>query len=109
MSKRTFFLTSIVLAFDALVLHCIAREKIMLGSHLKAVRLQAAVNDQTNYSSDTEAERLFRDGRTLSRIGFASTITSAACVFVAIARRETGPYSVPLLLLVLDLGAQMLL
>ncbi len=107
MNKRTFFLTSIVLAFVALVLHSIAREKIMHGSHLKAVRLQAVGNDQTNFSTDTEAERLFRNGRTLNRIGFASTIKSAACVFVAIARRETGPYSVPLLLLVLDLGTQM--
>jgi hypothetical protein len=109
MNKRTVFLTSIALAFVALVIHSVARERLDAGSKLKAKQLEVAVKQQTPYTPDSEASRLFSTGRTLNHIGMAFTISAAICVFVAIARRERGWYSVPLLLLVFDLGVQMLL
>jgi hypothetical protein len=109
MSKRTFFITSIALALIALVLHSVASDKLERGSHLKAKQLEIAVTQQTHYTADPEADRLFRSGHILSRIGMAFTISSAACVFVAIARRESGWYSVPLLLLFFDFAVQFLL
>ena len=109
MNKRTIFLASVLFAFVALVIHSVAREKLDAGSKLKAKQFEVTVVQQTHYTADPEASRLFSTGRTLNRIGMAFTISAAICVFVAIARREPGWYSVPLLLLVFDLGVQMLL
>src|ERR1017187_9192199 len=109
MNNRTIFLASVVLAFVALVIHSVAREKFDTGSKLKAKQLEVAVKQQTHYTPAPEASRLFSTGRTLNRVGTGFTITAAICVFVAIARREPGWYSVPLLLLLFDLGVQMLL
>ena len=109
MNKRTIFLTSVAFAFVALLIHSVAREKLDAGSKLKARQLEAAVKQQTPYIPDPEASRLFRTGRTLNHVGMAFTVSAAICVFMAIVRREPGWYSVPLLLLVFDLGVQMLL
>jgi hypothetical protein len=109
MNKRTIFLASVAFAFIALVIHSVAREKFDAGSKLKAKQLEAAVMQQTHYIPDPEVSRLCSTGRTLNHVGMAFTISAAICLFVAIARREPGWYSVPLLLLVFDLGVQMLL
>ncbi len=109
MNKRTFFLASVVFALVAFVIFSVAHDKIDTGSKIKAKQIEVAFTQQTNYIPDPEADRLFRAGRTLNHFGVAFTISAAICVFVAIARREPGWYSVPLLLLVFDLGVYMLL
>ena len=102
MNKRTIFLASVLLAFVALAFHSVAREKLDAGSKLKAKQLEVAVKQHTHYAPDPQASRLFSAGRTLNHVGMAFTISAAICVFVAVARREPGWYSVPLLLLVSD-------
>jgi hypothetical protein len=109
MNTRTFFLVSVILALVALVIHSVAHDKLDAGSKLKAKQLEVAVKQQTHYTPDPEASRLFSTGRALNHVGMAFTISAAICVFVAIVRREPGWYSVPFLLLVFDLGVQMLL
>jgi hypothetical protein len=109
MNKRTFFLASVLLAFVALVIHSVARDKLDAGSKIKAKQLEVAVKQHTHYTPNPEASSLFSTGRTLNHVGTAFTISAAICVFVAIARREPGWYSIPLLLLVFDLCVQMFL
>lgn len=109
MNKRAFFLASVVFAFVALVIHSVARDKLVAGSELKYKQLELAIKQQTHYTPNPEASRLFRTGRTLNSVGMASTILAVICVFAAIARREPGWYSVPLLLLFFDLFVLMLL
>ena len=109
MNKRTFFLVSVSLALAALVLHSVAHDRLDAGSELKAKQIEAAFKQQTPYIPDPEASRLFSTGRTLNYVGTVFTVLAAICVFAAIARRERGWYSVPLTLLVFDLGVQMIL
>jgi hypothetical protein len=109
MKKRIIFLASVVLAFVALVIHSVARDKLDAGSKLKAKQLEVAVKQHTHYTPDPEASRLFSTGRTLNHVGMVFTISAAICVFVAMARREPGWYSIPLMLLLCDLVVQMLL
>jgi hypothetical protein len=109
MNKRVIFLASVILAFVALVILSVAQDKLDAGSKIKAKQLEVAVMQHTVYTPDPEASRLFRAGRMLIHVGMAFTISAAICVLVGIARREPGWYSVPLLLLVLDLGVLMLL
>jgi hypothetical protein len=109
MNKRAIFLASVMLAFVALMIHAIARDKLDAGSKIMAKRLEVTVMQHTAYTPDPEVSRLFCVGRMLNHVGTAFTISAAICAFVGIARREPGWYSVPLLLLVIDLGVQMLL
>jgi hypothetical protein len=109
MSKRTFFLASVLLAFVAFAVHGVGREQLVASSHRKAKRLETAVTQHIDYTPDPEAVRLDTSGRALNKVGLLFTFSSLACVIVAIIRRESGWYSIPIMLLLADVTVQMLL
>lgn len=103
----TFFPASIALGIIALVIHSIATDEIAKGSRLKAQRISLAVSQHTAYTPDPEAQQLFHSARILIPVGTAFIVSCALCVFVAMARRESGWYSIPLLLIFFDFALQM--
>ncbi len=109
MSKRTFFLASVLLALVAFAMHGVGRERLVASSHLKAKRIETSVTQHTNYTPDQEAVRLSASGRTLNKVGLLFTFSSLACVIVALIRREPGWYSIPMMMLLADVTVQMLL
>lgn len=109
MKKRISFLISILLGVIAFVLHSLARDEIMRGQHLKAARIEAVAKQQISYTPDPEAVRLSSSGRILSKVGHIFTFSSLACLVVALIRRESGWYSIPIMLLLSDVVVQLLL
>src|SRR3954470_12378650 len=109
MSERTFFLASVLLAFVAFAVHGVGREQLVASSHRKAKRRETALTQHIAYTPDPEAVRLATSGRALNKVGLLFTFSSLACVIVAIIRRESGWYAIPIMLLLADVTVQMLL
>jgi hypothetical protein len=109
MRKRAFFLTSVVLAIIALIIHLAGRDQSVKGSEHMAQSISAAVKQNIKAVSDPMAADYRNEGRILDRIGIVFTFSSVICLLAATYRRESGWYSIPILLLFFDLMAQMLL
>ena len=109
MKKHIFFLVAILLGVIALGIHSIARNQIMSAQHFKAEGIAAAVRQHVSYIPDPEAVRLSGSGYTLNTVGFFFTVCCLIFLVVALVRRESGWYSIPILLLISDIFVLMLL
>ena len=109
MKKHTFFLVAILLGVIALGIHSVARHQIMSAQDLKAEGIAAAVQQHFRYVPDPEAVSLSGSGHTLNAVGLIFTFCCLVFLVVALVRRESGWYSIPIMLLLSDILVQMLL
>lgn len=109
MKNRTFFLSSILMGVIAIGFHSVARDHILRGQLLKSKRIDAAFIQNMNYLSDLEANRLSGSGHILNTVGLIFTFSCLALLIRAFVRREPGWYSIPIMLLLLDIYLQVLL
>ena len=107
--RRTFFLPSILLVLVALGFHSAARDQILQGSRRRAQSIEAAIKQQIRAAPDVEAARLSNNVHALNKIGLVFAFSCVVCLAVAFVRRESGWYSIPIMLLFADLMVQMLL
>jgi len=77
--------------------------------HREAANISQAVKEQAPYAKDPVAVQESHMWNVLTGAAVVLTVLSAVCVATAAIRREPGWYSIPLLLLVLDIGVFMLL
>ncbi len=77
--------------------------------HRSAQGIQAASQQHVQYAPDAETVRLRNTEHILNNVGLVFMFSSLACMVVALIRRESGWYSIPIMLLMFDLMTQMLL
>ncbi|HTY87751.1 MAG TPA: hypothetical protein VMB80_09830 [Candidatus Acidoferrum sp.] len=109
MTKRTFFLTAIILGAVALVIHVIGYDQMAQASSRHALGIQQAYMQHTMYVPDAAVLRLRQTARDLNAVGLVFTFSCVAALAAAVIRHEPGWYSIPILLLFFDVMTQMLL
>jgi hypothetical protein len=109
MKTRAFFLSSVLLGLIALLVHSVASDQIMQSVHRRAQNIAAAVEQHIPIAPDPEATRLRDSGYRLNTVGLAFTLSCVVCGVVAFVRRESGWYSIPIMLLFFDVTVMMLL
>ena len=109
MKTRKYYLLSILSVVVALGFHCVGREQMTEGQHLKAISVESAVQRHEQATPDPAATRLSNRGQLLDKVGFAFTLCCLICLAVALFRREPGRYAIPVVLLLSDIVCVMLL
>lgn len=107
MPKPSFYFTSLLTAFIALLLHTASHVASVEGSLTKgrSLKLEGAEKEKMK----AEVARHRRNGVRLFYVGLAFSLSSIACLVTAVIRKEPGWSSIPILLLFFGLMAQLLL
>jgi hypothetical protein len=107
MSKKTFYILSLVMSICALFSHGIAHNK-----QLEIIRVHAQMrnlNDPEKQQLRIHADGLKVTSRMLWRIGIGFALGGVVCLVAARLRKESGWFSLPILFLFLDLIMMMIL
>jgi hypothetical protein len=108
MKKRTFLVTAIILGALAVVLHSTGYSQMAQATSRFAHGIEQAYRQHTEYVQDAETVQLRQTAHILNTVGLVFTLSCVAALVVAIARRESGWYSIPIMLLFFDVMVMML-
>ena len=109
MRNHTFLYLSILAGAVALISLLEARDWNLKAAHIRAVRRQAAHVQHIAYVPDPEAARWGGNAEILDIAGLASVVLCVGFLLTASIRHESGWYSIPLLLILFDFIAFLLL
>ena len=107
--KRHFFPWSVILGVIALTVHLVARDQMTRYMHQHAVEIAAASQQQGTFTPGAATVRLRDNSRILDRVGLVFAFSCLVCLVVALVRRESGRYSIPIILLLFDTVTELLL
>jgi hypothetical protein len=116
MKKRTFFLTSFLFGFVALILNSVGHDQLVQSSFHKAREIaayaqQKSASGQQNihFAPSAETIRLEKTGEVLTVVGLIFTFSGVAFLVTAAIRHEPGWYLILTGLFFLDIMVVMLL
>lgn len=103
MRERLFYSISVIVLIVAFALHLLARETLNEGRRLKAKRIENTIMSKTSLAVTPAEASLSSSGRNYNRLGWVFTAIGTLCLIKAFHHRETGWFSVPIVVLVADI------